>query len=84
MRRRIGQMDASTYWLLMGKVQLLRLPPFLDQRCVMVSISMILLIVAFILFVLSAISVPVPRINLMSAGLACWVLAVLLGGVGRI
>lgn len=33
---------------------------------------------AFILFVLATIPVPVPRINLTAAGLACWVLSVLL------
>lgn len=38
-------------------------------------ISTILLLAAFILFVLSACGVPGGRINLMAAGLACWVLA---------
>jgi hypothetical protein len=46
-----------------------------------VTISLILLVAAFILFVLAAISVPVPRVNLVAAGLACWVLAQLLGGL---
>lgn len=46
----------------------------------MVTISLVLLIAAFILFVLAAISVPVPRVNLVAAGLACWVLAQLLSG----
>ena len=36
----------------------------------MVTISLVLLIAAFILFVLAAISVPVPRVNLVGAGLA--------------
>lgn len=45
----------------------------------MVTLSIILLVAAFVLFVLAAISVPVPRINLVGAGLACWVLAQLLG-----
>jgi hypothetical protein len=35
---------------------------------------MILLIAAFILFVLSAVGVASPRVNLLAAGLACWVL----------
>jgi hypothetical protein len=45
----------------------------------MVTVSLVLLIAAFILFVLAALSVPVPRVNLLGAGLACWVLAQLLG-----
>jgi hypothetical protein len=42
-------------------------------------ISLILLVAAFVLFVLAALAVPVPRVNLLGAGLACWVLAQLLG-----
>lgn len=38
-------------------------------------ISTVLLIAAFILFVLAAVGVPSPRVNLIGAGLACWVLA---------
>lgn len=39
-----------------------------------------LLIAAFILFVLSTIGIPSPpRFSLMSAGLACWILAEILG-----
>jgi hypothetical protein len=38
-------------------------------------ISTVLLIAAFILFVLAAVGVPSPRVNLVAAGLACWVLA---------
>lgn len=44
-------------------------------------ISLILLVAAFVLFVLAALSVPVPRVNLIGAGLACWVLANILGQV---
>jgi hypothetical protein len=47
----------------------------------MITLSVILLVVALVLFVLAAIAVPVPRINLVAAGLAFWVLAVLLGGM---
>lgn len=43
------------------------------------SISGLLLIVAFILFALSAIGLPVGRISLVSAGLACWVLSEIMG-----
>ena len=40
-------------------------------------LSTILLVVAFILFLLAAIGIPAapPRFNLVAAGLACWVLA---------
>lgn len=41
-------------------------------------IALILLIAAFVLFVIAAWPVP-SRINLMSAGLACWVLSVIIG-----
>jgi hypothetical protein len=40
-----------------------------------------LLIAAFVLFVLSTVGIPSPpRFQLMAAGLACWVLSILLGG----
>jgi len=40
----------------------------------------ILLVAAFVLFLLSAIGVPsAPRFNLVAAGLACWVAALLFG-----
>lgn len=43
-------------------------------------ISLVLLIAAFILFVLSALNIPSPpRFNLLAAGLACWVLSELFG-----
>ncbi len=45
-----------------------------------VTLFQILMVFAFVLFVLGAIQVG-SRSNLMSAGLACWALAVLLGGV---
>lgn len=45
----------------------------------MITIPLVLLIVALVLFVLAALSVTVPRINLIGAGLACWVLAQLIG-----
>jgi hypothetical protein len=47
----------------------------------MITISLVLLIVALVLFVLAAVSVPVPRVNLIGAGLACWVLAQLVGQI---
>jgi hypothetical protein len=49
-----------------------------------VTIALVLLVAAFILFVLAAISIPVPRVNLVAAGLACWVLAMLLGGLVKL
>lgn len=39
----------------------------------------ILLVFAFVFFVLAAIAVPSGRYNLIGAGLACWVLSILLG-----
>lgn len=43
-------------------------------------LTLILLIAAFILFVIAAFGVGA-RFNLVAAGLACWVLSVILGGV---
>lgn len=43
-------------------------------------LTTILLVFALVLFVLSAAGIPSPpRFNLMAAGLACWVLSVLIG-----
>lgn len=43
-------------------------------------LSTILLVAAFVLFVLAAVGVPSPsRFNLMAGGLACWVGAQLFG-----
>jgi hypothetical protein len=43
------------------------------------TLHLILLVAAFVLFVLSAIGVPSPpRFNLLAAGLACWVFTLLL------
>ena len=42
----------------------------------------ILMVFAFVLFVLAGLNVPAgPRFNLIGWGLACWVLAVLLAGI---
>jgi len=47
-------------------------------------ISTALLIVACILFVISAIGVPAGRVNLVAAGLGFWVASILVGGpLGR-
>jgi len=44
-------------------------------------LSLILLIAAFILFVLATLGVPAPpRFNLMAGGLACWVLSLIIVG----
>jgi len=46
------------------------------------SLGTILLVIAFVLFVLAAISVPAPpRLNWIAAGLAFWVLALLIGAL---
>jgi hypothetical protein len=44
-------------------------------------ITLILLIFAFVCFTLSAFWSPSPRVNLIAAGLAFWVLSVLIAGV---
>lgn len=38
----------------------------------------ILLVLGLVLFVLAALSLPAGRINLTAAGLACWILTVLM------
>ncbi len=43
------------------------------------TFSLILLVAAFILFVLSALGVGAPKFNLLAAGLAAWVLSILIG-----
>ncbi len=40
--------------------------------------DLILLIFAFVLFVLAALGVPSSRFNLIGAGLACWVLTLII------
>lgn len=41
-------------------------------------VTLILLIAAFVLFALAAFGVGHPRVNLVAAGLACWVLTVVI------
>jgi hypothetical protein len=43
------------------------------------SVPNLLLVVAFVLFALAAFGLPVGRINLLAAGLACWLLSQILG-----
>lgn len=46
------------------------------------SVSIILMVAAFVLFVLATVGVPSPpRFQMIAGGLACWVLAVILGGI---
>jgi len=46
----------------------------------MVTVSLFLLIAAFILFLLAALNIPSPpRFNLLAFGLALWVLSLLIG-----
>lgn len=44
----------------------------------MITLRLILFILAFICFVLTALGISAPRINLLGAGLAFWILAVML------
>lgn len=48
-------------------------------------IGTILLVAALVLFILAAIGVPgiPPRVNLVAAGLACWVGSLLVGALSR-
>jgi hypothetical protein len=46
-------------------------------------LTTILLVAAFVLFVLAAFGVAAGRINLIAAGLACWVAAQLFGAYLR-
>jgi hypothetical protein len=39
-----------------------------------VSLRLVLLVIAFVLFLLAALNVPSSKVNLLAAGLACWVL----------
>jgi hypothetical protein len=48
----------------------------------MATVGLILMVAAFVLFLLAALGIPSPpRFNLMAGGLACWSLAVILGGL---
>jgi hypothetical protein len=44
------------------------------------SLVLILLVLAFICFLVTAMGIPVPRVNLVAMGLALWVLSILIGG----
>lgn len=48
------------------------------------TVQLILMIAALVLFILDAVGVPsAPRFRLLSAGLACWVAAVIFGPMLR-
>jgi hypothetical protein len=49
----------------------------------MVTLSLLLLVAAFVLFLIVAIGVTVTRFNLLAAGLACWVLSQIVGVLVR-
>lgn len=42
-------------------------------------LSLVLLIAALVLFIIAAAGVPAGRVNLVAAGLACWVASQLVG-----
>jgi len=44
----------------------------------MISLKVVLLILAFVTFVLAALNVPTPKINLIGLGLALWVLSAII------
>jgi hypothetical protein len=45
----------------------------------MVTLSLLLIVAAFILFLIAAIGVSTSRFNLVAAGLACWALSHIVG-----
>jgi len=49
----------------------------------MAPVTLILMVLAFVLFLVAAAGVATGRVNTIAAGLACWVLALILGGVAR-
>jgi hypothetical protein len=48
-----------------------------------ITLALVLLVAAFVLFVVVALGVTVTRFNLMAAGLACWVLSAIVGYLVR-
>lgn len=54
---------------------------FITQRS-LIMLTMLLLVFAFVLFTLAALGVPSGRFHLIGAGLACYILSLLLGGAG--
>ena len=44
----------------------------------MITVRLLLLVLAFLLFVLAAVGVSHPRFNLTAAGLACWSLSLII------
>ena len=46
----------------------------------MITLSLVLMLLAFICFVLTAVEVQTPRVNLLALGLALWMLTLLLPG----
>lgn len=48
------------------------------------SLSILLLVLAFIAFVLAAVNVQLGTLNLIAVGLALWVLSMLIGGIGGV
>lgn len=50
-----------------------------DSGYVSAMLTFVLLLIGFICFVLATIGVPVPRVNLVALGLACWIFTALLG-----
>lgn len=49
----------------------------------MITLALLLLVAAFVLFVVVALGVTVTKFNLLAAGLACWVLAQIVGQLVR-
>ena len=45
------------------------------------TVSLILLVAAFVLFLLAALGIPSSRFSLVAGGLACWVLTEVIGRI---
>jgi len=61
----------------MRSISTCRMQPEPEWSPDMHTVTLVLLVIAFVLFVLSALNSPI-RINLVAAGLACWVLTLIL------
>ena len=65
--------------MLMSKTSM-RTSQWIASTTKVMSISFLLLIVALVLFIIAAIPGVNSKVNLVALGLACWVLADILGG----
>ena len=60
------------------RLYLLRNPVHMESQAVMMTIDLVLLIVALVCFLAAAANIPSSRVNRIAAGLALWVLSLLI------